>query len=444
MNQRNARICRHRADAAAWVLDDLAPAEAGRFENHLARCPDCARDVQALSETVRRLRACPVREPDAGLTGRIMQAVRDADRAASNGTDGATRPPARLETWAKPWRLARPAQLALAASLVLLLGAWFAVRIGERRDAAARQSLTLGRSADQAACWIAGQQEADGSWRPSRSGGADAYRPALTALSILALCRQAPERHAEAIRRGVRALTAMQTRDGAFGDHPHGRLYNHAFAGQVLFALPPAFVRMPGVGQARDQAIAFSLAMQNDQGGWDYTRDGTGNTALSVWQIALLTQARAQGWEDRHGHLRRGLAWLGQQNDGRAYGYRTPGVSVPGRGSLTLTAMAAATLLDAARTYPALTSVARSAADMVRELHLRQPAEGSDYYRDYFLARVASLTADRQNLADVMERLLAQCVFSTDRDAHWIADDSWRQPGGDLYATTMAVLSPRL
>jgi hypothetical protein len=428
MNSTRKKACPRLAETAAWALDAENERDARRLAAHVARCPECAAEAQAVRATVRQVRAAARREPAPDLTRRIMQAL-PAEPAARPAFH-----PAFL-----PLRYA-------AAAVLLAVGAGvLALRVRDRRQTQAsldRERLT--RQADAAASWIAAQQESDGTWRPSLTGGNDAYRPALTALALMALQRQSPEAQAGAIRRGVAALVALQTPEGAFCRTRGARLYNHAFAANALFALPPRLARLPEVQAARNRALAFSLAAQTPQGAWDYDAEGSGNTALSIWQIALLTQARAQGWADDRGHLRRSLAWLQRQSAGRAFGYRQPGVLPPGDAEgLTLTAMAAATLLDAAREYPALQPAAEAAADALRQLRNRNAVTAPDYYRDYFLARVSAGVADLRALGEVQARLARAAAPAGAGGAHWVADDAWRTAGGDLYATSLAVLSPR-
>ncbi len=429
MTSEQPKTCRRCADAAAWALGALDAQASARFQAHLSSCPVCAAEVAATTATVSALRAFPTHAPSADLTGRILRAIPDETAR--------TAPIKRL--------VFTPMRFAMAASLAALLGLYLFSKIGAHNaETEAQRAMALDHHTRAAADWIAGQQEGDGTWQPSRTGGNDAYRPALTALSVLALQQQAPTHYAEAIQRGIGALVAMQTDEGGFCRTKGARLYNHAFASYALLALPETLARSPAVQTARERAIAFSLSMQNAQGGWDYDREGPGNTALSVWQIALLTQARAQGWQDSQGHLRRGLAWLQQQSNGREFGYRAPGVPASGQAGITLSAMATATLLDAARTYSALQPAADAAASLLRSLRAKQDITREDYYRDYFLARVSTRMDDRQTMEEISERLLTQCVTTGKGGARWRADDCWRTTGGDLYATTMAVLTQRL
>ncbi|MDD5708452.1 MAG: terpene cyclase/mutase family protein, partial [Kiritimatiellae bacterium] len=362
----------------------------------------------------------PEAVPSAGLTARIMAALPESDAA-----------PRSAPAWA-------PALgLALAAALVAVAGY---MTVSMHPPASGEGVMAAGAS--DAAEWLVAQQEADGSWRPSRTGGHDAYQPAVTALALLALQCQSPDKHAAAIARGTQALLAMQAPDGSFGKAAGAKQYNHAIATYALLSL----VQRPDVPSngraALDRAIAFTRGTQNSGGGWDYSLDGPGNTALSVWQLGVLAQAAAQGWGDADGHLRRGLAWLrGQARGDGHFGYRQPGVPSPGCDGLTLTAMAAATLLSAARQYPELTQVAQTSIGALRRQGGAAPNATPDYYRDYFVSRAFALAADRAAAAGIARTVAARRQRDSVVRTYWSANDRWGATGGDLYATAMAMLT---
>lgn len=429
MNRDARKKCRRLADATAWALKALPPDRATRFAMHMAGCPLCTAEVDATRATVAKTRAFAAREPSPGLTSRIMRAL------PARGTG--------RETAATYLFLAPAFISACAAVLVLLCGAVLLhTQNAGRRDAAATFAEAMKHQAEQSALWLAAQQEPDGTWRPARTGGNDAYRPAVTALAILALCRQDPEYHAAAIQRGVDALIALQTKDGAFSDVKGARHYNHAFASHTLLGLPPGIASQPAVRAACRKAIDFSLQTQNACGAWDYEFGGEGNTALTAWQLTILIQAREQGWGDSGGHLRRGLAWLQGQSDGHEFGYRKAGTPQPGHDGLTLTAISAATLLEAARTYPSLQPAADEAVSLLRSLHPERNATGTDSYRNYFLTRVAALVGSHTRMKAIEQQKAAQ--QATLPNGSLADDDAWRSAGGDLYATSLAVLSRHL
>jgi hypothetical protein len=423
MKMQHATACRHGPDAVAWSLGGLDARAARRFERHRARCPSCAAETKVAALLAARLRAAPMAETSPGLAERIMRALPREQRA-----------PRPMPVWG-------PAgALALAAAIVVAAG-FLAHQLQRPNRGAAPRMAAAPAAAAAAADWLVAQQEADGSWRPSRGGGHDAYRPAVTALAMLALRQHAPTRHAAALRRAARALCAMQGADGGIGADDSARLYNHAFATHALLALAR---RQPGeqpFAATLERALAFTRQAQNAEGGWDYDRSGPGNTALSVWHISLLAEARAQGWGDEGGHLRRGLAWLrGQSDGGGSFGYRQPGVPQPGSDGLTLTAMAAATLQAAARDYPSLQPAAVAAIATLRRQGAALPAAAADYYRDYFVTQAFSVAADNAAAGRIAGAVAARHSPAGAGTAPWQGNDVWGKSGGDLYATAMALL----
>ena len=69
----------------AYALDALTRADRARFERHLARCEQCAREARALAEVTAALAAAVAAEPPAELLQRVLAAAartrQPADRA---------------------------------------------------------------------------------------------------------------------------------------------------------------------------------------------------------------------------------------------------------------------------------------------------------------------------------------------------------------------------
>jgi anti-sigma-K factor RskA len=61
--------------AGAYALDALTGADRARFERHLARCEQCAREISGLREATTRLAAAAATEPPPGLTERALAAA---------------------------------------------------------------------------------------------------------------------------------------------------------------------------------------------------------------------------------------------------------------------------------------------------------------------------------------------------------------------------------
>ncbi|MEF3120568.1 anti-sigma factor [Kocuria flava] len=173
-------------DAALYAVDALEPAERAAFEQHLARCAACRREVAELAEVGAGLAAALAQEPPAELRDGVLAGLRGtaqdpppgrraggvggpasedlADRRAAEGTDprdrtggepgrsrsggGSAAPVADLD--GRRRRVRRALAAAAAAVLVpgLVLGGWVLGAQGERQEQerlTARQQDELAR-----------------------------------------------------------------------------------------------------------------------------------------------------------------------------------------------------------------------------------------------------------------------------------------------------------
>ncbi|HET6203548.1 MAG TPA: cupin domain-containing protein [Planctomycetota bacterium] len=79
--------------ATRLVLGSLPPAEAARMEAHLARCPTCREEVEALSSVVGELDfAAPEAEPPAEVRARVLARVRAERVRAEKERPGSPQP----------------------------------------------------------------------------------------------------------------------------------------------------------------------------------------------------------------------------------------------------------------------------------------------------------------------------------------------------------------
>jgi hypothetical protein len=273
--------------------------------------------------------------------------------------------------------------------------------------------------------WLAANQESDGTWDPVRHGGLACYRPALTALSALALDRTSANYGAQ-VRRACEALVAMQGADGAFGGSERARLYNHAI---TLFALATLYPKHPALKPTLDRALAFAQSRQTVEGGWDYLPGSEGNAAVTAWLVRALSCAEAQGFVAANVPLRKGLRWLrGTARDDGSIAYH-PGSS--GR-SDALTALAAYALITAGKDFAGLPELGRLAA---KSLKRENGPELADCYRDY--AEVIALdSAGASAQADTVRRQMTR----HQRNAR---PDQWGTVGGQLYTKALTALAAK-
>ncbi len=370
-----------------------------KLENHLGEL--AAPDAAAFRTLATRLRARPEREPTDGLSDRIMAAV-DAERARNRR---------RFRMPAPWWGVAAAAGLLAAVTLFDL---------SDRCRSAQTMAQQDGRIA-----WLAANQEADGTWSPSRHGGAEAYRPALTALSALALDR-AHGTHSAQVRQACAALAARQGATGAFGGEGRAQLYNHAI---TTFALATLCPREPALKPILQRALAFIRAQQTAEGGWDYEPHSEGNAAVTAWQVRALACAEAQGFAEAKMPLRKGLRWLrGSTRDGNSVAYHRGSTAH----SESLTALAAYALITAGKDFPGLPDLGRQVAG---SLSASAGAESADCYRDY--AKVLAFdSVGARPQADAVRRQMLKV-----QEAGTL--DQWESVGGKLYTTALTMLAAK-
>ena len=359
--------------------------------------------VRALVE---RLRARPEHTPSAGLTDRILAAV-DEERSRRQGRGGGRRP-------SFPWRRVA----ALAAGLVATMTLFYAADLFHAGSPVVPPSAGIG--------WLAANQEADGTWDPVRHGGAAPYRPALTALSALALAR-APEPYAANIGRACKALAALQMSDGAFGGQGRSQYYNQAI---TTFALASLYPQCPELKPVLERAIGFIQARQTVEGGWDYETASEGNAAITSWQVRALACAAEQGFDGANIPLRKALRWLRgiTRNDGSVAYHRNSAIR-----SDSLNALAAYALITAGKAYPELPSLGQHMAHALQSESDSQTR--TDCYRDY--AKVMAFeAAGARRQADVVRGDMLKRQVAGD-------SDQWDGVGGKLYTTALTALASR-
>jgi anti-sigma-K factor RskA len=80
--------------AGPYAMDAISPPDRARFDRHLARCEDCAREIAGLREATARLAAAAAVSPPPALKARVM-AVAAATRQRPPGQE----PEPALRTW---------------------------------------------------------------------------------------------------------------------------------------------------------------------------------------------------------------------------------------------------------------------------------------------------------------------------------------------------------
>jgi anti-sigma-K factor RskA len=146
---------RHKRDvhtlAGPYAMDAISAPDRARFDRHLARCEDCAREIASLREATARLATAAAASPPPALKARVMAAA-----AATRQRPPGPEPEAALRTWPlrtwspRTWPLrtwpGRPAPSrrlimaagAMAAAVAVAAAVLFGVSNGGMRDQLSR------------------------------------------------------------------------------------------------------------------------------------------------------------------------------------------------------------------------------------------------------------------------------------------------------------------
>ena len=354
------------------------------IQKHIEELPD----AEAYLDLVKSLRALPEQEPSPAFHSETLARMKAGQRVAF---------------WRSSW-------IGIAAGLAVLLTAGALVLSTRSTPSADIQ-------------WLLAQQEKDGTWNPSRHGGNEQFRPALTALSVLALDRSSPH-SSKSIQKAMAALGRLQTADGGFaGGDPQARAYNLAMTTYALATCPATQPKAKPIIQRAVEAITAS---QLANGSWDYASTPEGNVALTSWMVRALKSAEASGVETSGIAQRKGLRWLMRMTAHTDGNVSYKPATAP---SETVTALTAISFISAGQAFPDIQSCAKQ---MTEQLSQRNQPEGQrDCYRDYAKIVALELAGKRDQalrIRNEMKTLLN-------------VPDTWRVAGGDLYTTTFTALS---
>ncbi len=147
--------------------------------------------------------------------------------------------------------------------------------------------------------WLARAQRTDGAWAGptlrSEDGAEFSYSTGLTGLALLAFLaeghsgRSGP--YAATVRRGLDLLLSRQRVSGLIGFDRGNYMYDHAIAALALLEAS-MMTRDEGLSAAAAAAVNFTVAAQNETGGWGYTSRSPNNVMLIVrgMGVAVITR----------------------------------------------------------------------------------------------------------------------------------------------------------
>jgi hypothetical protein len=346
-------------------------------------------EANELRSLVQCLRAMPEQEPSSELHGRTMALLSKTQRVI---------------LWRSPW-----IRIVAAASIALLLSAAYVLR-------SSPQSLSPDLQ------WLVAQQETDGTWNPARHGGTELFRPALTALSLLALDKSS-SRCSNAIEKGIASLARLQTKDGLFkSSDAQAQAYNLAM---TTFALARCAPHTPKACPLVTRAVQAITATQLPNGSWDYAPTPEGNIAITSWMIRALKSAEESGVGDSLAAQRKGLRWLMRtttcQNGYVSY-------KPTEQASDTLTALTAVSFITAGKSFPDVQTCAHQMTD--RLASQKRPESQRDCYRDYAKIMALELAGKKGEALRIRQAMKSLSNIP----------DTWQLAGGELYTVAFTAL----
>jgi len=155
--------------AGPYAMDAISAPDRARFERHLTRCEDCAREIASLREATARLAAAAAVSPPPALKARVMAAA-----AATRQRPPVPEPEAALRTW--PFRTwpGRPAprkRLAMAAGAVAAAAAVAAAVVFGVSNGGMRDQLSRAQASSQQVAAVLTARDATMMTGAVRGGG---------------------------------------------------------------------------------------------------------------------------------------------------------------------------------------------------------------------------------------------------------------------------------
>ncbi|MDI6732356.1 MAG: hypothetical protein QME51_00085 [Planctomycetota bacterium] len=315
---------------------------------------------------------------------------------------------------------------------------------------------------------LAQTQEENGSWSASKYGGRDEHSVALTGLAVLCFTAEG-ESHLsgdfrENINKAVRYILSLQQESGLVNSHlTEISMYNHAIA---TYALLEDYLLAIGLSSqdetendklikelscAITRAVLFIIEAQSADGGWGYiARSPYPDNIVTTWQIQVLRLSCSLDITGIEQTLYRARSFLNSvTTDGGFVGSR------PDAGD-ALTGMASG--MNAYLWLNSLPSIrdsndiikkrwdeiiTRQVAILEQNLPLLESGEADLYY--WFWGAQAMLSTpddDKERWNKWNARIKETLARGISEDGSWqTPPDRWRVYGGELYTTTMALLT---
>ncbi|MBI5779823.1 MAG: hypothetical protein HZA49_10290 [Planctomycetes bacterium] len=347
--------------------------------------------------------------------------------------------------------------------------------------------------------WLAAHQEPAGNWTPSKyngrdesspcAQGRDEYTVALTGLATLGYTGQGNSHlsgeYSGTVDKSVKYLISVQQPNGLIDSVGQARvpasvLYNHGIATYALledYLIAQDYAEKTQgpdllseiLEDSVTKAISFIIKTQSANGGWGYAKGGTPDTSVTVWQIQVLRLASVLDMQGVEEALRKSRQWLNEMtNDDGLVGFQARMDYPNGPDGLTAAGLNAWLMIQS---VPGMGNADDAIAQRMDGLKAKQVAHlrtnepmgllrieedggyrtetylNYDLYYWYWAGPDLMGSPEWDNPPDRRkgfgwnESLKRSVLMSQAKDGRWKVDDQWSVYGGEIYTTSVAVLT---
>lgn len=326
------------------------------------------------------------------------------------------------------------------------------------------------KAVSQGIKWLADSQENVGKWSPQKYGGREEYTVALTGLSLLCFTAEGNThvkgKYAKTVNRAVKYLISVQEPNGLLNTPlPKNRsvnyMYNHGIATYAL--LEDYFIAhnypesesnelTKTLGESIIKAVSFIVQSQSNNGGWGYLSNSQlPNTSVTVWQVQALRLASMLDIPGVDNALRKSYQWLGDvTNDNGLVDYKESADYPNSPYALTASGITAYLWIDS---LPVMKSeennVIKKRLDNLynkqialfsENLPLSKSATDNDFCYWYW-GTMVMISPDNQEWQKWNAQIKEILIKNQAENGTWQFNDKWGMFGGQLYTTTMAILT---
>lgn len=211
---------------------------------------------------------------------------------------------------------------------ILLL---FLLALPARAEPPRREAFEV--AIDNALTYLAGAQNADGSWPSGGFGGSGPRDPAVAALSVMAFLSAGhvpgEGKYGNIITKGVRYVCSQQQQNGVFAGQQFGMtvMYSHGICTLMVAEVIGLMPDRKEAAELRARLVAgvrlIRSAQSTREGGWRYTiQPNDADMSVTAWQIMALRAAKNVGCDVPPTVIDRAVEYVKSCNDRNTGGYK--------------------------------------------------------------------------------------------------------------------------